>query len=206
MIQPLKQPINEAHEAQIFESIVTTRALHGVAHIAPFGIRWMQDMVVISPYRPSTTLQNILDTQCAVLNLTDDVRVFAAAIAKRKTFEVVDAQVINGVRLSNALVHHELKLDHVVEDTQRPQLWMKVVHSAQHGMFNGFNRAQAAVIELAVLVSRLHMLPIEKISNEMQYLQIAIDKTAGPNEREAWQWLVDVVQTYLSQQQGQTTA
>ena len=44
----------------------------------------------------------------------------------------------------------------------------------------GFNRAQAAVLEGAVLVSRLHLLPPEKIDGGMDYLQIAIDKTPGP--------------------------
>ena len=53
----------------------------------------------------------------------------------------------------------------------------------------GLNRAQAAVVEGAVLVSRLHMLAPEKIDAELAYLRIAIDKTAGPSELEAWGWL-----------------
>ncbi len=44
-----------------------------------------------------------------------------------------------------------------------------------------------------MLVSRLHMLPPDKVDSEMAYLQIAIDKTAGPEEREAWGWLRDAV-------------
>jgi hypothetical protein len=47
-----------------------------------------------------------------------------------------------------------------------------------------------------VLVSRLHMLPPHKVDSEMAYLQIAIDKTAGPGEREAWGWLVKAVQRH----------
>jgi hypothetical protein len=34
------------------------------------------------------------------------------------------------------------------------------------------------------------MLPAEKIEREIAYLQIAIDKTAGPRERQAWEWLM----------------
>jgi hypothetical protein len=49
------------------------------------------------------------------------------------------------------------------------------------------------VIEGAVLVSRLHMLAMDKIDAEMAYLQIAIDKTAGPEEHEAWGWLREAV-------------
>ena len=62
-----------------------------------------------------------------------------------------------------------------------------------HAAFRGFNRAQAAVVEAAILVSRLHMLPAEKIDREMDYLRIAVEKTAGPHEREAWRWLVERV-------------
>jgi hypothetical protein len=71
---------------------------------------------------------------------------------------------------------------------------MARVHEAIHASFAGFNRAQAAVIEGAVLVSRLHMLPARKVEAEMAYLQIAIDKTAGPGEHEAWGWLCEAVQ------------
>lgn len=186
----------------IFETIVTTSNAAGEVHIAPFGIQWQQDMVLISPYRPSQTLENILNNQCAVLNLTDDVRVFAAAVAKKASFASVAVMAGQGHRLANALVHHGLRLHHVVEDAVRPTLWMQVVETEQHGLFKGFNRAQAAVVELAVLTSRLNLLPMEKIQQEMQYLQIAIDKTAGPNELEAWQWLQDRIYTYQTQQSG----
>ena len=45
-------------------------------------------------------------------------------------------------------------------------------YEASHAPFKGFNRAQAAVIEAAILASRLHMLPREKIERELGYLQI----------------------------------
>jgi hypothetical protein len=35
------------------------------------------------------------------------------------------------------------------------------------------------------------MLPPDKIEREIGYLQIAIDKTAGPRERQAWDWLME---------------
>lgn len=184
----------------IYETIVTTCSADGVAHVAPFGIQWQQERVLIMPFKPSTTLQNIVQTGHAVLNLTDDVRVFAAAIARKQAFAT--ESVGAGVRLKDCLAHHELALDVIEEDTLRPKLWMRVVESATHAPFMGFNRAQAAVIELAVLVSRLHMLPAEKIRQEMQYLQIAIDKTAGEREQEACQWLVDCVNNHMAQQVG----
>jgi len=62
-----------------------------------------------------------------------------------------------------------------------------------HAPFLGFNRAQAAVIEAAILVSRLEMLPRDKIEKEIAYLQIAVGKTAGAPEQEAWQWLMESI-------------
>ena len=73
----------------------------------------------------------------------------------------------------------------------RPRLVCRPVFEAAHAPFRGFNRAQAAVIEAAILVSRLHMLPAEKVDAEIGYLRIAVDKTAGPRELEAWGWLMD---------------
>lgn len=70
------------------------------------------------------------------------------------------------------------------------------MHSAIHAPFRGFNRAQAAVVEAAILVSRLHLLPEHKIRSELKYLAIAISKTAGENERTAWQWLLEKVENY----------
>lgn len=190
----------------IYESIITTVAADGSPHIAPFGVQWHDGAVMIAPFRPSTTLQNIEATGTAVLNLTDDVRVFAAAIAKKTPFEVSAVPGFQGVRLPHCLAYHALRLQQIDDDPQRPKLWFKVEHSVQQGLFMGFNRAQAAVIELAVLVSRLHLLPMEKITQEMQYLQIAIDKTAGERELQAWQWLVDCVQNFQAQHTGMQQA
>ena len=190
----------------ILETIITTQNALGEVHVTPFGIQVQNDLVIISPYKPSTTLNNILATQTAVMNLTDDVRVFAAALTKRKAWQLCAADKVAGQRLSNALAHQELKLLRVNDDDMRPQLTMQMVHEANHQPFKGFNRAQAAVIELAVLVSRLKRLPMEKIIQEMQYLQIAIDKTAGPNELEAWGWLVEAVGNHQAMLAGDNLA
>jgi hypothetical protein len=72
-----------------------------------------------------------------------------------------------------------------------------VVHEAAHAPAPGFNRAQAAVIEAAILTSRLHMLPPEKIRAELAYLTIAISKTAGAREQEAWDWLMARIDAHL---------
>jgi hypothetical protein len=180
----------------IYETVVSTLAPDGQAHAAPMGVRYLGDRVVLMPFKPSTTHDNIAATGHAVLNILTDTRVFAGCVTGRRDWPLLPTEKIPGVRLANALSHVELRLAERIDDAQRPVLRLARVHEVVHSSFAGFNRAQAAVIEGAVLVSRLHMLPPQKVDSEMAYLQIAIDKTAGPGEREAWGWLVDAVRRH----------
>ena len=178
---------------QIFETVVTSVALNGRVHVAPMGVRYRDGLVLLMPFKPSTTLDNITGSGVAVLNLVTDTRVFAGCVTGRRDWPTLPADKIPGARLACALAHVELRLHERIEHEQRPVLHLARVHEASHAPFAGLNRAQAAVIEGAVLVSRLHMLAPEKIDAEMAYLQIAIDKTAGAGEHEAWGWLCEAV-------------
>ena len=180
----------------IFETIVTTQAQDRRIHIAPMGIREESGLIVLAPFRPSTTLDNVLANGHAVVNSCDDVRIFAGCLTNRRDWPTVPADKVPGVRLAAALAHRELKLEKTEEDEQRPRLLCRVVHQVSHSPFRGFNRAQAAVLEAAILVSRLHLLSWEKIEAEVKYLAIAIDKTAGPREQEAWGWLMEKIEAH----------
>jgi uncharacterized protein len=184
---------------QIFETVVTTVAPDGSVHVAPMGVRYRDEQVLLMPFKPSTTHDNIVTCGHAVLNTVVDTRVFAGCVSGRKQWPTVATDKITGQRLTCALSHVELRLAQLVDDQQRPVLHMARVHEVQHGPFIGFNRAQAAVIEAAVLVSRLHMLPASKVDAEMAYLQIAISKTAGTAEHEAFGWLQEAVAKHRAQ-------
>ncbi len=104
--------------------------------------------------------------------------------------------------LEGAVSHWELAVDAVTEDEQRPRFACRIVHAGNHRPWEGFNRAQAAVLECAVLVSRLSMLPPEKIEAELKYLEIAVSKTAGPREQEAWGWLMQRIEAWRAERAG----
>lgn len=186
----------------IRETIVTTQSLDGKVHIAPLGLIEDGDGLVIAPFRPSTTLDNLQANPHAVANYTTDVRVFAGCLTGRRDWGTRPAARVPGAVLVQALAHAELTVERVTDDPQRPRFLCRVVHEEIHGPFHGFNRAQAAVVEAAILVSRLHMLPVDKIDRELGYLQIAIDKTAGPNEREAWEWLMQRITAHKAGAEG----
>lgn len=184
----------------IFEAVITTLDGDGRPHVAPFGVRYRGPHVILKPFRPSATLDHVRARGHAVLNLTTDSRVFASAVCARwlggkpltdDALELVATRYVPGLRLAgaHALAHSELRLVHDDDDAERPTLTLDRVHDATHAPFLGFNRAQSAVLEASVLVSRLHMLTAQKVDAEMAYLQIAIDKTASDAEHEAWGWL-----------------
>jgi hypothetical protein len=184
---------------RIVETIVTTLNATGEAHIAPLGLIDDGDTGwIVAPFRPSRTLENLLTNPFAVASHIDDVRVFAGCITGRRDWPLVPADTVHGRRLAAAVSHWELKVDRLTDHEQRPRFHCQIVHAAAHRPWTGFNRAQAAVLELAVLTTRLGMLPPEKIEAELKYLQIAIDKTAGDREREAWDWLMQRVEAWRS--------
>lgn len=182
----------------IRETIVITASREGRAHIAPIGLIAERDDWIIAPFRPSTTLDNLVAVPFATANNTDDVRVFAGCLTGRFTWPTVAAEEVPVPRLADALSHIELAVMDVQEDPQRPRLRCRVVRSISHAPFQGFNRAQSAVLEAAILVSRLHMLPRERIERELAYLRSAVEKTAGAREIEAWGWLMQKVEAHFA--------
>jgi hypothetical protein len=180
----------------IQEVIVTTTNKDGSTHIAPMGIRKESGLIIISPFKPSATLENIQRNKSAVINRVDDVRVFAGCLTGHKDWSLVLTEKIKDKRLEMALSHLELSLERFEDDELRPQFYFKQIIEINHKPFQGFSRAQYAVLEAAILVSRLRMLTKEKIEQEVEYLKIAIDKTAGENEKVAWGWLMESIKQY----------
>lgn len=180
------------------ETIVTTADRQGRVHIAPIGIIADGDGWIIAPFRPSATLENLQAVPFAVVNYTDDVRVFAGCLTGRPDWPTVAADTVPVPRLAGALAHAELAVAHVTDDPERPRFHCGVVHAASHAGFQGFNRAQAAVIEAAILTSRLDFLPRDKVEREIAHLESAVLKTAGPAEQEAWQWIIDRIATHYA--------
>ena len=182
----------------IRETIVTTADPQGRVHIAPIGIIADGAGWIIAPFRPSTTLENLQAVPFAVVSYTDDVRVFAGCLTGRPDWPTVAADKVPVPRLAGALAHAELAVVQAVEDSQRPRFHCRVVHAASHAPFQGFNRAQTAVIEAAILASRLDFLPRDKVEREIAYLESAVQKTAGPAEQEAWSWIAERIATHYA--------
>jgi hypothetical protein len=174
----------------IREVVVTTLDASGHAHLAPLGLIEAEAGWIIAPFRPSATLDNLSRSSVAVANYLDDSRVFAGLVTGRRDWPLEPAPPGRPPRLSAALAHADLRVSHVEDHPERPRFHCRIERLETHAPFQGFNRARNAVLEGAILITRLRLLPREKIYAELAYLAIAIEKTAGPDEREAWSWLI----------------
>ncbi|WP_342644158.1 DUF447 domain-containing protein [Rhodoligotrophos ferricapiens] len=186
----------------IRECVVTTAdgpEAECAVHIAPLGLIVQEPYWTIAPFRPSSTLDNLRAHPFAVANFIDDVRIIAGCLTGRRDWPLATVDGFPVPRLAACLAHATLVVEDVEEDEQRPRFRCRVLEVVNHAPFMGFNRAKAAVVELAILVSRLDMLPREKIEAEIAYLSIAVSKTAGPQEQLAWDWLMERVRQHFAQ-------
>ncbi len=179
----------------ISESIVTSMDPSGKVNFAPMGVEWSEDRLVLKPFLETTTFRNVSASRVAVVNLTDDVMLFAQAAISSPTYPSFPAELVRGVVLEAACSWREVEAVTVDDAPPRSRIEARVVHRGFRREFIGFNRARHAVLEAAILATRTHLLPAEQIRTEYEKLQIIVDKTAGPREQEAMALLTTYVRS-----------
>jgi len=179
----------------IVETIVTTIAAGGGINIAPMGVEWGDDVIVLKPFVDTATYRNVTAVGAAVVNLTDDVRVFARAAISNPEYPTVPAAAVRGVVLADCCTWREVEVRSIDSAPPRSRIEAAVVHRGARREFVGFNRACHAVLETAIYATRLHLLAREFVESELARLQVIVDKTAGPREREAMQILADYIRS-----------
>jgi hypothetical protein len=153
-------------------------------------------MIVIKPFLETTTFHNIRETGSAVVNLTDDVFLFAEAAISSPAYPTTPATHVRGVVLEAACSWRELAVESLDATPPRSRVSTRVVHHGRHREFIGFNRARHAVLEAAILCTRLHLIPKAEIEAEMARLQVMVDKTAGPREVSAMALLTNFLRSW----------
>lgn len=182
----------------ILEGIVTTLNPDGSVNIAPMGPRLVGepfDRFVLRPYRSSTTYRNLKATGEGVLHVTDDVLLLArAAIGPVVDAPCRPANVVNGCVLIDACRYYEFRVASLDDRDDRVTIEAETVSVGHLRDFFGFNRAKHAVIEAAILATRIAFLPRPEILSELDKLAVLVDKTGGPAEDQAFTLLRDYVQ------------
>jgi hypothetical protein len=182
----------------IIETIVTTLDSRGAINVAPMGVEWSDEVLVVKPFLDTTTFRNLRDTRVAVVNLTDDVRIFVRAALYNALSPTVSANKVRGVVLSSACSWREVEVISIDDTPPRSRIETRVVHRGTGTEFLGFNRARHAVLEATILATRLHLIPHDEIRRQIEALAILVDKTAGEREREGWSLVSEYVKERIS--------
>ena len=177
----------------ILEGLVTTRNADGSPHLAPMGPRVGPDFArfVLRPFPTSTTYQNLRRHPEGVLHVTDDALLLARAAlgAADPPPPLRPAETVSGFVLADCCRHYEFVVGGVDDSGERVTMRAEVVHAGRHRDFFGFNRAKHAVVEAAILATRLHLLPLAEVAAEFARLRVVVGKTGGPAEHEAMDFL-----------------
>jgi uncharacterized protein len=179
--------------AAIVETVTTTINPDGVVNCAAMGVEWGDEILVIKPYRSTRTLRNLRTTGAAVVNLTDDILLFTQAALGDPQPPTRPTATIDGAVLADACSWREVTVEGIDESGPRARVTTRVVGRGAGREFLGFNRARHAVLEASIIASRARRLPAAEIRAELERLQVLVDKTAGPREREA----MELVRRYV---------
>jgi uncharacterized protein len=187
-------------EGTLLEGIMTTLNADGSPHIAPMGPIVNADFtrMLLRPFCTSTTYQNLKQTGQGVLHVTDDVELFARAAVGRlaELPRFLPATAIDGVILADACRWYALRVESIDDREERTAIVARVVDHGRLRDFFGFNRAKHAVIEAAILATRIHLLDAGHIRGEFERLATVVEKTGGRQEHAAFAFL----QAYLREQ------
>lgn len=187
----------------ILEGIVTSLDSQGLVNFAPMGpyVETTFDTLRLRPYQTSRTYQNLKLNRQGVFHVVDDVLLLAqAAIGGLNTMpELFPAVKIQGQVIRSACRWYEFEVTELDDSQERTNIVAKVVHMGRLNDFVGFNRAKHAVLEAAILATRVHLLKKDFILQEFDRLQVPLEKTAGPAELEAFALLRDFVQRRLDE-------
>jgi hypothetical protein len=177
----------------ILEGIVTTLNADLTTNIAPMGplVEPQLTSLILRPYRTSQTYQNLKRLGAGVFHVTDDVELLARAAVGAPLDDValLPAEVVQGQILAGACRAYEFVVEDLDDASERTTIRCLVVQRRSLREFLGFNRAKHAVLEAAILATRIGILPDAQIRDEMRRLAVPVEKTAGEQERRAFAFL-----------------
>ncbi len=183
----------------ILEGIITTLSADGTVNISPMGpeVDPAIRRLVLKPYQTSTTYRNLKRAGQGVFHVTDDVELLArAAIGVPDPLPAMEpAQAVEGKILSGACRWYAFRARSLDDSGERTRIVCDVVAEGRLRDFFGFNRAKHAVVEAAILATRTEFLPAEEILSQFERLKIMVDKTGGPAEHRAFEFLSAFVQS-----------
>ena len=186
----------------LLEGIVTTLNADRTTNISPMGPivdpKW--PCLRLRPFTSSTTYKNLQRHGEGVLHVTDDVLLFALAATGRLDPQpkLTEATAVAGNILVDTCRWYAFRVISLDDTTERTNIVAEIVDQGRNRDFFGFNRAKHAVIEAAILATRIDFLPAAEILSDFQRLSTPVHKTGGQQELRAFDFLQQYVQQELA--------
>ena len=155
----------------------------------------------LRPFQSSTTFGLLRDNPDCVFHVCDQVLPIVKMVLGMP-HELECHRTESGVWVIHSACHwYHLRVDQWNVASERSEAIATVQARGTQRPFWGWNRAKHAVIEATILTSRVHLLGVETVQVEMEKMRTIIVKTAGEEERAAWQLL----ETHLNTSGSATT-
>ena len=185
-------------ETFILEGVVTTCDAEGRVNVAPMGpavqlIDGVSDWssLTLRPFDSSRTYRNLQTRPEGVFHVVDDVLLLAQAAVGDVAPPLAASDSVVVPRLADCCRYYEFRIVAVAGERPRETLTAEIVRTGRVRDFVGLHRARHAVLEAAILSTRLHLLDSTTIGDEFARFQPLVIKTATARERDAWNVLVD---------------
>lgn len=176
-------------DALILEGIVVTIDANGEPNIAPMGPRVDRQIthLVLRPFKTAQTYHNLKATGAGIFHVTDDCLLLAqAAIGQLGDVALCAIPGFRCPRLTEACRWFAFEVAALDDASERATIDCRIVERGEVRPFFGFNRAKHAVLEAAILATRVGILGASEIQEQMQRLAVLVQKTAGHQEKVAF--------------------
>jgi len=188
----------------ILEGLVTSLNAAGELNVAPMGPIVDESMttLLLRPFQTSRTYRNLKEQSVGVFHVVDDVLLLAKAAIGQWAAEsaTLPAERIAGRVLAEACRWYEFEVEELDDSTERTSIKARVLHVGRLRDYFGLNRAKHAVVEAAILATRLNLLDHSTVRQQLEWLRIPVEKTAGPRETEAFALIEQFVGERLHEQ------
>jgi hypothetical protein len=180
----------------VIEGLVTTMSRDGAMHVAAQGPIWLESgALMFRPYAGSITCENLMRSGEGVFHITDNALLLAEVVSGNYIHpRVRRADHVHGTILLDCTRYWEFSVKSCSTTGARHAMHAEILATGTIQPPSGWNRARHAILEAAILATRVGILPDDQIRSELARLQPLVEKTAGPEEHQAWALILQTIQ------------
>jgi uncharacterized protein len=190
-------------DGRILEGIVTTFNADSSVNISPMGpiVDDALDRLWLRPFQTSTTFQNLQREGVGVFHITDDVELVAqAAIGQPEPMpNFLPTHAGRCAIIADACRWYAFEVESLDASAERTNIVARVVERGALREFIGFNRAKHAVLEAAILATRVHLVEASELAADFDRLAVIVKKTGAAPEHRAFNFLQEFVKRAVHQ-------